>query len=1039
MKPLFRAASARPFAASLAVAAALLALALLLPAPAPAQYFGRNQVRWEQFDFHELVTPHFRVYHYPEGNAVAADAGRMAERWYGRLSTAFEHDFNEKKPIVLYNDHADFQQTAIAGGELIGEGTGGFTEPFRDRVVLPVTADYADTDHVIGHELVHVFQFDIAQRMRPTGQQGAATRSVGLESLPLWMIEGLAEYLSQGRNDTLTSSWMRDAVLRDDLPTLQKMTRDYRYNPYQYGQAVWAYVGGRWGDKRATELFTTAIRIGPEEAWKSVLGMDWKQFGEEWHRDVKAYYEPILAERQKPREVGSELVSRKEGGRLIVSPTLSPDGNWLAFLSTRELFDVDLFLADARTGKVVRRLASADRDPHVDALRFIESAGAWSPDGRQFAFPAVAQGSNRLLIVDVESGRVRERLDPKVGELTSLAWSPDGRRLVYSGLANGVDDLYLYELDGGRVSKLTDDRYADLQPAWSADGKSLLFVSDRGPDADLAELRYAPMGLFLLDVQSREVRALPRLPGAAHIDPHYSTDGRWIYFLADPDGISDVYRMPAAGGPAERLTKIATGVSGITDKSPALTVAADRLVFTVFDERGLALRTLPLTAPASPAPVEADRRAAVLPPAATAREATVDEMLARGGEPAPAQEFELRDYKPSLGLTYVGPIGVGLYNDSYGTGVGGSVTAYWSDVLERHELAIGLQGGSSTGGFEDALGAQALYIDRSQRIAWGAGGSHLPYTSVLTRVGRETVQLPNGQTALADVIEQDTLVQTLDQAQALAQYPLSQTRRFEGSVAYTRYSFKEELERLVFVGNTVLEHSRRRVPSASSLSLGEGGIAFVGDNSAFGFVSPVRGGRMRLEVDQTTGDLSFTTALADVRRYFFKRPVTLAVRGLHFGRYGTDAESFRISPLYLGDETLVRGYAAGDIRLSECTQVPGSNACPEFDRLIGSRIAVFNMELRVPLFGVEEFGLITLRGLPTELALFADVGAAWSKDESVRWSFDRNATDRVPVASAGIAARILLLGALPLEFYYAVPFQRPDETGVFGFLITPGW
>src|SRR4029078_4546558 len=102
---------------------------------------------------------------------------------------------------------------------------------------------------------------------------------------------------------------------------------------------------------------------------------------------------------------------------------------------------------------------------------------------------------------------------------------------------------------------------------------------------------------------------------------------------------------------------------------------------------------------------------AVLPPAATEREAHVDELLARGGQPAPPQEFELRDYRPTLGLNYVRPIGVRLYNDSYGTGVGGSVTAYWSDVLDRHELAVGLQGGAATGGFQRARGAQALHID----------------------------------------------------------------------------------------------------------------------------------------------------------------------------------------------------------------------------------------------------------------------------------------------------------------------------------------
>jgi outer membrane protein assembly factor BamA len=169
------------------------------------------------------------------------------------------------------------------------------------------------------------------------------------------------------------------------------------------------------------------------------------------------------------------------------------------------------------------------------------------------------------------------------------------------------------------------------------------------------------------------------------------------------------------------------------------------------------------------------------------------------------------------------------------------------------------------------------------------------------------------------------------------------------------------------------------------------------------------------------------------------RPLTFAVRGIHFGRYGNDADSGRLSPLYLGDETLVRGYSVGSIHLRECTQVPGSNACPEFDRLIGSRVAVANMELRVPLFGVEEFGLFKVPWLPTELALFADAGAAWSRGDTPRWVFEKGAHDRVPVFSAGVAARILLLGALPLEFYVAKPFQRPQENLVYGFLIAPGW
>ena len=82
---------------------------------------------------------------------------------------------------------------------------------------------------------------------------------------------------------------------------------------------------------------------------------------------------------------------------------------------------------------------------------------------------------------------------------------------------------------------------------------------------------------------------------------------------------------------------------------------------------------------------------------------------------------------------------------------------------------------------------------------------------------------------------------------------------------------------------------------------------------------------------------------------------------------------------------------------------------------------------------------IEFPALPTEVALFVDAGAAWTADESPRLVFARDSDERVPVFSAGIALRTLVLGALPIELYWAKPFQRPDESGVFGFVIAPGW
>ena len=184
------------------------------------------------------------------------------------------------------------------------------------------------------------------------------------------------------------------------------------------------------------------------------------------------------------------------------------------------------------------------------------------------------------------------------------------------------------------------------------------------------------------------------------------------------------------------------------------------------------------------------------------------------------------------------------------------------------------------------------------------------------------------------------------------------------------------------------------------------------------------------------------SVLGDYRRYLFAQPFTFAMRGLYYGRFGKDADDQnRISPLFLGQETLVRGYDVNDFSVDECSALPGGTGaeCPEFDRLLGSRIGVANFEIRFPLLGVREFGLINFPYLPTEIAPFFDAGVAWAKGDSPDFRFSRNSVDRVPIFSTGVSARMNVLGYLVLEAFYAYPFQRPERGGHFGFVLSPGW
>jgi len=311
--------------------ALLSALLLAFTLPLNAQYFGRNKVQWEDFKFKTLQTPHFDIYYYDQEADVVNDIGRMAERWYDRLSRSFNHTF-ARKPIVLYANSADFHQTTTTPG-LIGEGTGGFTDEYMNRVVLPLTGNYADNDHVLGHELVHVFQYDIA------ATQISNRRRFSLEQLPLWLVEGMAEYFSKGRVDALTSMWIRDATIHDRLPNLRKL-QDPRYFPYRYGEALLAYIGGRFGDEAVVRYFLASGQIGPEAAFEHATGLSAKQIFADWQAASHELYDPVINDR--PKMLGTPVLgSKRTKGDLNVGPALSPDGRYIAFLSTRNIFDID--------------------------------------------------------------------------------------------------------------------------------------------------------------------------------------------------------------------------------------------------------------------------------------------------------------------------------------------------------------------------------------------------------------------------------------------------------------------------------------------------------------------------------------------------------------------------------------------------------------------------------------------------------------------------------------------------------------------------
>ncbi len=572
-----------------------------------AQSFGRNKVHYDDLDFRILETPHFNIYYYPAEHDASVEAGRLAERWYARLSKALDFEFTERQPIVLYASHSQFVQTNVIPG-FLGEGIGGFTEHEKGRIVLPFAAGLGETDHVLGHELVHAFQRQI---IRKSGRS--------ISTLPLWFIEGMAEYLSVGRIDPNTAMWLRDAAEQNKLPRIDQLGNP-KWFPYRYGQALWVYLAGRFGeDVVAKSLKSTAS--GGIGRLVSATGVDALTLSNGWHESVRHLFSSPDAQSKKSSPA---IVTSANGGRLNIGPSLSPDGNSMVFLSERDLYSIDVYLADAHTGAIRRKIVQVAGDPHFESLQFIESAGAWDPSGRWFALAARSGGEAVLSIVDTRTGSIaREVPIREVDQVFGPTWSPDGKRIAFSGLKGGLSDLYELNLDTAHVRVLTSDAFADLQPSWSPDGRTIAFSTDRF-SSSLETLSFGNFRLARIDVESRAISELPSVPGAKNIDPHWSRDGSSLYFIADAGQISNVYRLDLAGGTVFQITRETTGVSGITALSPALSIAgqADRAAFSVYRGGSYEIHTIDL----------ADDSAAISVPIVTASSAP----------PAPAANREGR-------------------------------------------------------------------------------------------------------------------------------------------------------------------------------------------------------------------------------------------------------------------------------------------------------------------------------------------------------------------------------------------------------------
>jgi len=1049
----------------------LLACLAALAAPSSAQtdWFGKNKVQYKQFQWSVLKTPHFDI-NFPDGYSdLATRTAVILEYGYNKLSNDFFHNVAWRIPVIIYGSHSDFQQTNVTYS-LIPEGVQAFAEPMRKRMVLHFGGSNADYAHTAVHELVHIFSYDIIY--------GTLLRSVFSRSLlfpiPLWFLEGLAEYYSSGY-DQAGEMFMRDAAVFDYLADL-----DYTggYMAYKSGQAAIFYLNETYGPGKVIEIMDAMRnqRGSINMALQSSLGLTSEELSRDWKKAMRRRYWPLYADQKEPEAFGRRLTDHvKKHNGMSTKPAFSPDGEYIVFFSDLKGLDA-IYLMNAATGAVEKRLIEGMMSTRFESIKSMNSSLTYSPDGTRVAFVAKSHGFDRLFIVKVPDGEVIDEIALPLDFFHSPAWSPAGETIALVGVAEGRTDLYRYDLPGAKLARLTNDPEDEENPSWFPDGAKIAyarfpetilqpaFLADSAGAVRMSGVDFADSGnvkrvdsdIWSVDGATGERNLLMSTSGSDN-NPIVLGGGEEILFTSDESGVTNLYRGSVAVGSYYRFTDLLGGVFAF-----AYSLPRDRLVYSAFNAGGLDLFMMDgfteksKTSYSTGSPLMAALADQGEPSGSQTHSGIgADTLRSAADTVSSAVSVEgFWPYQAAPPAIEISPPGSGKGEFPKVVIDEDSKENIDPDTLEairrRLEREIGtvqryhakfgpdyignMMGiGYSTGfgfqlfnqiAFSDLLGDHHISFAFNFFRSIEDSDFLVEYRYLRKRIdyGVGLFQFKNYLNSRVSSVGETFIDYQLFTERnyglyALASYPFSTFTRadleFEGFISEREFfgTYRQEASGYTYY-----------VPEKSERHLLQPTISLIHDSAYFASFGPVIGSRWMLSASKAVAfsgaDISRATLFADYRKYlplFYRN--YLAVRGIAAYGAGNDPQFF-----FLGGPLTMRGY--------------------DYLQFTGSRMLLFNVEYRYPLIDAlilgwpGRWGFQDIGG-----TFFFDTGSVWGMGRYVeplpRWLKPRYVNDLPFYSDFGIGA-YMRIGYLILNFQLGWPtdFNRTGDP-MFHFFIGP--
>jgi WD40 repeat protein len=977
-------------------------------------YFGKNRVRYNNFDWHIYTTDHFEIYYYPELEKHLERVAGYAESAYQQVSADLKHDLAFKVPLVLYKTSSEFQQQNVLPEEM-PEGVLAFAEPLRDRMVLPIDEPPDQLYRIIAHELTHIFEFDIIPR------------SLIRRGLPLWVDEGLANY-EAGYWHPLDLMQVRDAAIADIIPKMSEFETPALSGrlPYSLGMACFEFIESKWG-KEGLRQFLFALRKsvigGGENAYEEAFRLKPEEFDEQFDKYLKDRFK-AFRDKERPADYGRNLAPRPDKTKYPVTIAIepSPSGDLIAAAAgNRKDQELDIILISSKDGQVIRNLTGGFNTDR--GFEYIATPGglrnntvawmSWAPAGDRLAYFVRTEKDRSLILQNVLTRKIERRIELKtVDNPESPNISPDGRLVAFSALQGAVSDIFTIDLESGELKNLTNDGFGDYGPTFSPDGRSIVYIArvsgnDKlfkvdpasGQKTQITFGTHDDGGAKFIDADTIVFPSTATDP-AQPIDPEVARNGNiynlWTLSLktgelrqwTDTMG-GNVNPIVLRDQPTPRIAFVSYykgeyGVHTLSRQEPIHTAAS-----ADFGAPGPIIDFQP---PLTHTLVAANKR----------KKGTFEKMFLEGRPPVNVGVTSGGDIFGGTAVSFTDVLGDKQFN-LFAASVSQYRTLAGSYVNLSKRLQYALQGFSQTQFFYGYL--PGLYYDPSYAF-----------------------------------IDRDFAIatRTARGASAIAIYPLNRYSRLELSGGL--YNFNEQYD-----DPTVEELARQYEQQLYGTTVFRNGnilplgITFTNETTIFREFGPVAGRTMRLGYEfspKIGGFLSRQTVDLDARHYFrLGTTGLLAVRARGFKSWG-DFPDF----MYFGGNSEMRGY--------------------QYLEFLGHNAGFVNAELRFPLIEAMATPIGVMGGIRG--VFFFDVGGAslkgqpftfaTSKDEVVDtivdYQFDPTVNGFVPVlgppkqisgfrlkdgrASYGVGLETFALG-FPIHFDWSwrTLFNKDWEDAIF--------